>query len=86
MKPQEIEETKGTFDCPTFKSSYWGLFSALKIQNFIKTFRTIHCVILCRRPFCTLKDNDMIRLLPAEMAVNPKKSAKSALFMIRPFF
>ena len=27
----------------------------------------------------------MIRLLPAEMAVNPKKSAKSILFMIRLF-
>ena len=27
----------------------------------------------------------MIRLLPAEMAVNPKKSAKSVLLMIRLF-
>ena len=36
MKKQEIEETKATFISPTFKNSYWGPFSGLKIQDFIK--------------------------------------------------
>ena len=40
MKLQEIEETKVTFISTTFKSSYWGPFSGLKIQDLIKTSRT----------------------------------------------
>ena len=52
VKKPEIKETKGTFISPTFKSSYWGPFSGLKIHDFIKTSRTFPCVILCPRPFC----------------------------------
>jgi hypothetical protein len=42
----------------TFKSSYWGPFSGLKIQDLIKTSRTFPCVILCPRPF----NNSLIEL------------------------
>ena len=51
MKKLEIKETKTTFIIPTFKSSYWGPFSGLKIQDLIKRSRTFPCGIFCRRPF-----------------------------------
>ena len=44
-------KSKGTFNSPFFKSSYWGPFSGLKIHDFIKRSQTFPSVILCPRSF-----------------------------------
>ena len=54
VKKPEIKETKTTFIIPTFKSSYWGPFTGLKIQDLIRISRTFPCGLFCPRSFCKI--------------------------------